>query len=311
MTSGSTAMREREVLQQQQKQQEEEEEEEEIIPLLEAKTTTVQSSIEQISKNDGSTNRNVGYKLQPLMERSILMRLDVWPFLLMYSILIVLDITHDHIPIFDYVFPVLLMGQLSLALVQQWKVGMRSIVGFKISPNIRSMTHCLVMALDGDKHDSAHDDGIVAAKLNDDGVMIVRFRDIVFRSPTTTTTKEDADIALWTRLDEDAMDDEASTTGTTITTTQTQESFHRLRYPIHLPLPFYSEWSGFHTMSELVLAQRVYGSNTTPIELPPFFSLLQEQLVAPFFLFQVLCVVLWSLDECKWTFVFRRGKKER
>ena len=49
---------------------------------------------------------------------------------------------------------------------------------------------------------------------------------------------------------------------------------------------------------ELVrMAQHTYGANTTPINLPPFLDLLQEQVVAPFFLFQILCVLLWSLDE--------------
>jgi magnesium-transporting ATPase (P-type) len=44
-------------------------------------------------------------------------------------------------------------------------------------------------------------------------------------------------------------------------------------------------------------ASRIYGPNTTPIQLPPFLELLQAQVVAPFFLFQILCCLLWSLDE--------------
>jgi hypothetical protein len=255
--------------------------EEEIKPLLE------ESVKKDISSSDES-DTSLGYKLDPLVERSIILRLDVGPFLLIYSILIPLDVMQDQISLFDYIFPLVLFGQLALFIMQQWKVRMRSRVGFKTSPNIQSMTHCLVEVLHGDKHESAHDYGIVASSKTDEGVVVVRFRDIIFRSPITTT-KEDVDVALWTS-EKDSSEAAAS---------KTTSSFHRLRYPINLPLEFYAGWAGFRDISTLVVAQRVYGPNTTPIELPPFLTLLQEQVVAPFFLFQVLCVILWSLDECK------------
>ena len=73
-------------------------------------------------------------------------------------------------------------------------------------------------------------------------------------------------------------------------------SFHRPRHPVDLPLAFYSGWSG-HTSRTLSAASSVYGNNETDVPLPPYLSLLGEQLLQPLFLFQVLCVVLWSLDE--------------
>ena len=50
-------------------------------------------------------------------------------------------------------------------------------------------------------------------------------------------------------------------------------------------------------MASCRLADQVYGRNSTALQLPSFLELLAEQIVAPFFLFQVFCVVLWSLDE--------------
>lgn len=73
--------------------------------------------------------------------------------------------------------------------------------------------------------------------------------------------------------------------------------FHRLRYPIHHPLSFYKQWRGHTSMKQLLLAQQTYGSNTTNVELPPFIKLLKEQVLATFFLFKSLWVLLWSLDE--------------
>ena len=276
------------------------------MPLLGEQASSIQQQQQQVdvstsdnhATSGGDSNSSVGYKLEPLVERSILMRLDVGPFLVIYSILIPLDRTQEQrMLLVDYLFPLVLIGQLALFFMQQWKVQVRARVGFQTAPSISQMTHCLVEALDGaDKHDSAHDNGIVAATSTDGGVVIVRFRDIVFRSPMTTTTGQDADVALWTTED---VDTDTPSTASQTTMTTSAQSFHRLRYPIHLPLHFYEEWTGFHEMPKLLLAQQVYGSNTTPIELPPFLTLLQEQVVAPFFLFQVLCVILWSLDECK------------
>ncbi len=40
-----------------------------------------------------------------------------------------------------------------------------------------------------------------------------------------------------------------------------------------------------------------WGPNKFEVPLPQFGLLLQEQLLAPFFCFQVFCVGLWALDE--------------
>ena len=76
-----------------------------------------------------------------------------------------------------------------------------------------------------------------------------------------------------------------------------QPQFHRLHFPIDLPIQFYTHsWKGHNTVT-LSSTLQIYGKNVTHIPLPPVTSLLMQQLLQPLFLFQLFCVILWSLDE--------------
>ena len=295
-------------------------EEEETKPLL--TKTSEQSSVDTDTASDTD-----GYVLIPLRQRSILTRLDIGPFLLSYGLLVSLDLMHDqHMPenesgsddgtsmsLFSLVaFPLILFFHLSLFLVQQWSVSWRATIGYQridtrstssssSSKTLLSWTHCLVEAPNVDQHQSSDNAGIVPVKHRirkatgsggDTKVLaVVNFHDIIFRC--NIVDDNDADAFLWSN-DNDS---------TPISPTSNQNAnstsglFHRLRYPINLPLSFYENWRGHRTMDLVRMAQNTYGTNTTPINLPPFLDLLQEQVVAPFFLFQILCVLLWSLDE--------------
>lgn len=281
--------------------------------LNESTTNSLQQLNESRQLHGAIPDAKEGYKLVPLVERSILMRLDVWPFILLYTLLIALDVyqptVHNGLTIpwqkeyaIEVLFPLVLIGHVALFLLQQWRVRVRALVGYQETKSIDRMTHCLVEAPHVEKHHAAHDMEIVMATSEKGGTVIVKFRDIIFRSPTADVT-DDADMALWSANDDDD-DDDSEKSHENIATKSTEKdaksrTFHRLCYPIQLPLNFYKKWYGHKSLASLVLAQQVYGPNTTPIELPPFLELLQEQTLAPFFLFQVLCVVLWSLDECK------------
>ena len=54
--------------------------------------------------------------------------------------------------------------------------------------------------------------------------------------------------------------------------------------------------SGLST-SELIVAQKNFKKNEFSIPPADFIEFLIEHLTAPFFLFQLLCVLLWCLDE--------------
>ena len=47
----------------------------------------------------------------------------------------------------------------------------------------------------------------------------------------------------------------------------------------------------------MVAALERWGANRFEVPLPQFADLLKEQLMAPFFVFQVFCVGLWCLDD--------------
>lgn len=73
-------------------------------------------------------------------------------------------------------------------------------------------------------------------------------------------------------------------------------SFQRLRYDITLPLKHYLNASGL-TAQEVSERSRRYGENIYDIPLPTFSELFKEHAVAPFFVFQLFCVLLWLMDE--------------
>lgn len=73
--------------------------------------------------------------------------------------------------------------------------------------------------------------------------------------------------------------------------------FRKLHYPTRLTFAEYRSSTG-HGRKEVVdAALKRWGANRFEVPIPKFWELLQEQLVAPFFCFQVFCVSLWALDE--------------
>ena len=59
----------------------------------------------------------------------------------------------------------------------------------------------------------------------------------------------------------------------------------------------YAGKGGYKSQTAASEAFAKHGSNTFEVPRPMFGDLLAEQLMAPFFVFQVLCVGLWCLDE--------------
>lgn len=73
--------------------------------------------------------------------------------------------------------------------------------------------------------------------------------------------------------------------------------FRRLDYPSTGSLESYLQSKGIRSNEELQQARDKYGRNDFELPVPQFTELLKEQLVAPFFVFQFICMLLWCLDE--------------
>jgi len=73
--------------------------------------------------------------------------------------------------------------------------------------------------------------------------------------------------------------------------------FRKLQYPVHLSFAEYRACTGHGRQETVKTATSRWGLNKFEVPIPKFWELLQEQLVAPFFCFQVFCVALWALDE--------------
>ncbi|KAJ2993374.1 hypothetical protein HDV02_002451 [Globomyces sp. JEL0801] len=77
-----------------------------------------------------------------------------------------------------------------------------------------------------------------------------------------------------------------------------KKRFEKLDYLHHQShgMDFYKKFSGLKK-PDLEPLNNKYGANKFDVPIPTFMELLQEHLVAPFFVFQIFCVVLWMLDD--------------
>lgn len=74
-------------------------------------------------------------------------------------------------------------------------------------------------------------------------------------------------------------------------------TWSKVRCRTDIPLTFLGTWNGFESDHHLISGQIRYGSNAFSVKQPTFGELYKAQLLNPFTVFQLFCVILWMLDE--------------
>lgn len=212
-----------------------------------------------------------GFSITPLLARAPLRRLDVLPFAVANTVLIGMDMA-GFLPnrSFAVTCGLVLILHFSVFLAGQWDVSFRARIGYE--PAVASTsssggggdkskwTHCLVHP-----PPNSGESSIVEVQRGDR--VSIKVQEITFRC-------------------------DGSTDGT-----DTGAIFKRLELPVDLELDHYLGSLGHDTATSLVKSQNEFGMNEHQVPSPSFMDCLLPQLIAPFFLFQVFCVMLWSLDE--------------
>lgn len=80
-------------------------------------------------------------------------------------------------------------------------------------------------------------------------------------------------------------------------------SWTKVRCRTDIPLDFLKNWKGFSSDHHLISGQIRYGPNAFSVKQPTFTELYKKQLLSPFTVFQLFCVILWLLDEY-WQYSF-------
>lgn len=250
----------------------------------------------------------------PLVERGAFMRLDTFPFIIAYGVLIAIDLDAIKLSSLDeiqkwchsFVFSLVLFAHVLLFLATQWSVSLNARVGYKRGGSAKGKevdewTHCLVIPPTNNGAQMTGRTEIVPVSYHDFNVegksgrvASINYEETIFRACLFHDAGYDIEMdSIWLPFGTGPTTKSDSTP----VTSKVKTLFHRLHYPNDMPLSFYTkQWIG-HTTKSLNLAKHVYSNNSIKINLPPFVDLLKQQLVAPFFLFQLLCVLLWCLDE--------------
>lgn len=76
-----------------------------------------------------------------------------------------------------------------------------------------------------------------------------------------------------------------------------KKKFRGLQFPVNNSVKYFCDWKGYGNEQDILKAEEKYGTNKLDMVVPETWDLFKERAVAPFFVFQVFCVLLWCFDE--------------
>lgn len=75
------------------------------------------------------------------------------------------------------------------------------------------------------------------------------------------------------------------------------EMWVKIRCHTTMPCTFFREWTGFSSTGQIEGTGIQFGENKFDVRQPTFMDMYKKQLLSPFTVFQLFCVVLWMLDD--------------
>ncbi|KAL7522631.1 hypothetical protein ACHAWX_007330 [Stephanocyclus meneghinianus] len=78
---------------------------------------------------------------------------------------------------------------------------------------------------------------------------------------------------------------------------QEEKEWVKIRCNTTMPLSFFRSWKGISNIPQLEAAGIRFGENKFDVRQPTFKEMYKAQLLSPFTVFQLFCVVLWMLDD--------------
>ncbi|PHU09844.1 putative manganese-transporting ATPase PDR2 [Capsicum chinense] len=192
-------------------------------------------------------------------------RLDVWPFVILYAVWILTIIPSLDIADAFIVLGALVAFHALVFLFTVWSVDFKRFVQYSKVDDIHRADYCKVTPakFSGSKEIVPLHFRKLAGSSSSEGLEEIYFE---FRKQQYIYSKE-------------------------------KGTFSKLPYPSKETFGYYLKNTGHGTEAKVVAATEKWGRNVFEYPQPTFQKLMKEQIMEPFFVFQVFCVGLWCLDE--------------
>ncbi|KAJ4779402.1 Cation-transporting ATPase [Rhynchospora pubera] len=194
-------------------------------------------------------------------------RLDVWPFAIIYALWLLLVVPRLEFTDAMIVLAGLAVTHILVLLFTAWSVDFRAFVQFSKVKDIHSATACK----------------ITPAKFSGSKEIVpLHFRKTI--GVSSSSSSEIEEIYFDFRKQRFIFSESDCT-------------FKKLTYPTKESFAQYLKNSGHGTEAKVSAAVDKWSRNMFEYPQPTFQKLMKEQVMEPFFVFQVFCVGLWCLDE--------------